>query len=168
MKKTQWALFVFFLILVLGTPASWASWRNKKAPDFDLLSLRGQKVSLSGMRGKVVFIDFWASWCPPCKKEFPELKKLTTQYSGSNFVTLAISEDKVRSNVKSFTSAYMGLPPNFKVLLDHKSRAIRKYSVMAMPTSFIIDAKGVIRYVHYGFKESDPEAWRTELNTLIK
>jgi peroxiredoxin len=60
------------------------------------------------------------------------------------------------------------MPANLIVLLDSKSDAIRKYSVGAMPTSFIIDTNGVIRYVHFGFNESDPDAWRTEINTLIK
>ncbi len=167
MTKTRGVLFVFLLIIFTST-ASEGSWRNRKAPDFDLIGLNGHRVSLADMRGKVVFIDFWASWCPPCKKEFPELKKLTEEFKGDRFVTLAVSEDKVRSNVKSFISEYYDMPANLIVLLDRKSKAIRKYSVGAMPTSFIIDANGVIRYIHFGFKESDPEVWRTELNTLIK
>ncbi len=168
MKKTRWAIFVFSLFFLFIATASEAGWRNKRAPDFELMGLDGQRVSLSDMRGKVVFIDFWASWCPPCKKEFPELRKLTAGYSGDKFVTIAVSEDKVRSNVERFTAVYPDMPENLFVLLDHGSKAIKKYAVLAMPTSFIIDAGGVIRYVHYGFKESDPEAWRTELDTLIK
>jgi len=167
MKKTRGALFVFLLIILTST-ASQGSWRNRKAPDFNLIGLKGHRVSLSDMRGKVVFIDFWASWCPPCKKEFPELEKLTTEFKGDKFVTLAVSEDKVRSNVKGFLSEYYDMPSNLIVLLDRKSKAIRKYSVGAMPTSFIIDANGVIRYIHFGFRESDPDTWRTEINTLIK
>jgi len=159
--------FVFFLIILTAT-VSEGSWRNRKAPEFNLIGLKGHRVSLSDMRGKVVFIDFWASWCPPCKKEFPELNKLTKEYKSSQFVTLAVSEDKRRTNVKDFLSEYFDMPANLTVLLDSKSDAIRKYSVGAMPTSFIIDTNGVIRYVHFGFNESDPDAWRTEINTLIK
>jgi len=165
--KTRGAFFVFLLI-ILTTTVSEGSWRNRKAPEFNLISLKGQRVSLADMRGHVVFIDFWASWCPPCKKEFPELKSLTEEFRDEGFVTLAVSEDKRRANVKSFISAYPDMPANLIVLLDKKSEAIRKYSVGAMPTSFIIDAKGVIRYIHFGFKESDPETWRTEINTLLK
>ncbi len=159
--------FVFFLIILTAT-VSEGSWRNRRAPEFNLIGLKGHRVSLSEMRGKVVFIDFWASWCPPCKKEFPELNKLTKEYKSSQFVTLAVSEDKRRTNVKDFLSEYFDMPANLIVLLDSKSDAIRKYSVGAMPTSFIIDTNGVIRYVHFGFNESDPDAWRTEINTLIK
>ncbi len=165
--KTRGVFFVFLLIILAAT-VSEASWRNRKAPEFNLIGLNGKRVSLADMRGRVVFIDFWASWCPPCKKEFPELKKLTTEYKGEEFVTLAISEDKRRANVKDFTSRYSNMPANLIVLLDNKSEAIKKYSVAAMPTSFIIDAKGVIRYVHYGYNESDPHTWRSEINTLIK
>jgi len=168
MTRTPRTLFFVFLILIITSSASWASWRNRKAPDFELVDINGRRVALSEMRGKVVFIDFWASWCPPCKQEFPELEKLTSQYRDSPFVTLAVSEDKVRSNVNRFTANYPELPPNLIVLLDHRSKAIKKYSVLAMPTSFIIDSSGVIRYIHYGYRESDPEAWRREIDTLLK
>ncbi|MFQ5480648.1 MAG: TlpA family protein disulfide reductase [Thermodesulfobacteriota bacterium] len=167
MIKRQGVLFVFFLI-ILTAAVSEGSWRNRKAPDFSLAGLSGQRVSLSDMRGKVVFIDFWATWCPPCKKEFPELKRLTAEFKDKAFVTLAVSEDKVRSNVYKFTSDYPDMPANLIVLLDKRSDAIKKYSVGAMPTSFIIDARGVIRYIHFGYKESDPETWRSEIKTLIK
>ncbi len=168
MNRTPRTLFFLFLIIILTSSASWASWRNRKAPDFQLVDLNGRRVSLGEMRGRVVFIDFWASWCPPCKKEFPELKKLTEKLRGSNFVTLAVSEDKVRTNMKRFVSEFGELPSNLIVLHDQKSRAIRKYSVLAMPTSFIIDSAGVVRYVHYGYRETDPEAWRREIETLLK
>ncbi len=168
MSRTPRTLFFLFLILILSSASARASWRNRKAPDFELVDLNGRRVALSAMRGKVVFIDFWASWCPPCKHEFPELEKLTEQYKDSNFVTLAVSEDKVRSNVNRFTAAFPQLPPNLIVLLDQRSRAIKKYSVLAMPTSFIIDSSGVIRYIHYGYRESDPEAWQREIETLLK
>jgi len=161
-------IFIVFFLIIITATVSEGSWRNRKAPEFNLIGLKGHRVSLSDMRGKVVFIDFWASWCPPCKKEFPELNKMTHEYKNSQFVTLAVSEDKRRTNVKDFLSKYFDMPANLIVLLDSKSDAIRKYSVGAMPTSFIIDANGVIRYVHFGFNESDPDAWRTEINTLIK
>ncbi len=164
----RWGVFFVFFLVILTSGVSEGSWRNRKAPDFSLAGLSGQRVSLSGMRGHVVFVDFWASWCPPCKKEFPELKKLTEEFKGTEFVTLAVSEDKVRSNVKSFTAEFPDLPANLIVLLDRRSEAIKKYSVGAMPTSFIIDAKGVIRYIHYGYRESDPDTWRSEIRTLIK
>lgn len=155
------------VVLAAAAPAG-ARWPNRRAPDFSLTTLEGQRVSLSEMRGRVVFVDFWASWCPPCKKEFPELVRLTSEYDPSRFVTMAVSEDKMRSNVERFVSAYPDLPENFHVLLDSRSDAVKKYSVLAMPTSFIIDAGGVVRYVHYGFNESDPDSWRTELKTLLK
>jgi len=167
MINTGRIFYIFFLVLLVSTTAE-GSWMNKEAPDFTLTGLNGQRVSLKDMRGKVVFIDFWASWCPPCKKEFPELNKLTQEYDSSKFVTLAVSEDKVRSNVRSFISDYLDRPQNLIVLLDRRSKAIKKYSVGAMPTSFIIDSNGVIRYIHFGYKESDPKTWRKEIEALIK
>jgi len=167
MVKKGWIFFAFLLMLLVATTSE-GSWRNRKAPDFNLIGLNGQRLSLKDMRGKVVFIDFWASWCPPCKKEFPELNKLTQGYDDSKFVTLAVSEDKVRSNVRNFISSYPDMPGNLIVLLDRRSKAIKKYSVGAMPTSFVIDSNGVIRYIHFGFKESDPDTWRGEIDNLIK
>ncbi len=139
-----------------------------KAPDFSLPGVDGKTVSLSDFKGKVVFIDFWASWCPPCKKEFPELNRFLDRQRDPDFVVLAVSVDKLRSHVDEFIS---GLPEalssRLHVLLDPDAEAIAKYNAKAMPTSFVIDREGVVRFMHFGFNESDPDAWSQEVSELL-
>jgi len=138
------------------------------APDFTLQSVDGASISLKELRGKVVFIDFWASWCPPCKKEFPEIDRLLKNITDPDFAVLAINVDKKRAHAEDFLSTFKGgLSDRLHVLLDPGATVIPEYNALAMPTSFIIDRAGIIRYIHFGFNESDPEKWVTEVEGLL-
>lgn len=156
------------IILLFTIPLSFAAWLNDKAPDFALQDINGNKIALAGLKGKVVYINFWASWCLPCKEEFPELNKLAEKYKDSDFIMLAVNIDKVKSNMDDFLSK-MPLPSkNMIILLDSKAAVVSSYNARAMPTSFIIDKEGVIRYIHLGFNEKDPEKWVKEVESLLK
>ena len=162
-------LVSIIVCLLLITPLSWGAWINDEAPDFTLADLHGKQVSLGSLKGKVVFINFWANWCPPCKKEFPELNKLTKSYKDSDMVLLAINIDKNRANVDEFLGKLPEPPFNkMTVLLDPQYAVVSSYGARAMPTSFIIDREGTIRYVHLGFNETDPGKWVTEMDTILK
>jgi peroxiredoxin len=141
---------------------------NEKAPDFTLLDINGKTVSLKDLRGKVVFVDFWASWCGPCKKEFPELNKFLEKYKDQDIVGVAISVDKKRSHVDDFLSQMTFLSSKLFILLDTDTSVISAYRAGAMPTSFIVDKSGVIRFVHFGFNEKDPATWTEEAEKLLK
>ncbi|MBI3609559.1 MAG: TlpA family protein disulfide reductase [Nitrospirae bacterium] len=154
---------------LLTASPSWAAWINDKAPDFTLQDLNGQPVSLPGLKGKVIFIDFWADWCPPCKKEFPELNKLAERYKESDMLILAVNLDKKRAHVDEFLERLpMPLSQRMTVLLDPQSTVVSSYGARAMPTSFIVDKEGVIRYIHLGFNEADPAKWVTEIEALLR
>lgn len=155
-------LFALFMI----SPAL-AGIVNSKAPEFTLQDLSGKPVSLSDFKGKVVFIDFWASWCPPCKKEFPELNSFIKRYE-PNAVVLAVNVDRKRSHVDDFLSRMPRLSGNFHVLLDAESKIIPAYGARAMPTSYIIDREGVIRFAHYGYRDDDAGEWAAEIESLLK
>lgn len=158
--------FVCFLTI---TSLSWGAWINDKAPDFSLQDLYGKQVAIGNLKGKVVFINFWANWCPPCKKEFPELNKLAKKYNDSDMVILAVNIDKKRNNVDEFLGKLPEpLSKKMFVLLDPQSKVVSSYAVRAMPTSFIIDKEETIRYVHLGFSETDPDKWITEVDSLLK
>ncbi|WP_409305650.1 peroxiredoxin family protein [Peribacillus sp. SCS-155] len=114
-----------------------------KAPDFTLVNLNGQKVKLSDYRGKKVLLNFWATWCPPCKKEMPDLEKLHTT-SGEDIVVLAVNDDP-QNDVKGFAQ---DLNLTFPILLDNEKASesvTEAYQVMSLPTSFFIDKNGVIQ-----------------------
>lgn len=141
---------------------------NKKAPEFTLSALDGKNVSLGDLKGKVVFLDFWASWCPPCKKEMPELARLSEKFSSSEFAIVAVSVDKKKEHASGFISTVPGASGKLMVLLDPEASTISQYMAQAMPTSFILDKTGVIRFVHFGYREEDPGQWVKEIESLLK
>lgn len=112
-----------------------------KAPDFKLKDLNGKELSLSDLKGKKVFLNFWATWCPPCKEEMPEIQKLYNETKDSDLVIIAVEIGEPQSEVKSFidNNKY-----SFKVLLDSDQSVATKYSITAIPTSYFIDEDGNI------------------------
>ncbi|MEK6758831.1 MAG: TlpA disulfide reductase family protein [Deltaproteobacteria bacterium] len=141
---------------------------NQSAPPFTLMDINGRAVSLSSFKGKVVFIDFWASWCPPCKVEFPELIRLMERYNGEDVALLAVNVDQKRSHAVDFLKKFSVIPASFHLLLDGESQVIKIYNASAMPTSFILDKNGVVRHIHFGYRETDRKKWIEEIDTLLK
>lgn len=162
-KKTLAAVFIALLFPALAL----AGIINKKAPEFSLTSLDGKAVSLNDLRGKVVFLDFWASWCPPCKQEMPELSRLSEKFKASDFAIVAVSVDKKKEHASGFISTISG-SGKLIVLHDPSASVVSQYNAQAMPTSFIIDKTGVIKFVHFGYREEDPAAWVREIEGLLK
>ncbi len=137
-------LFLFFspLSALQAAPAENAQESLKPAPIFELPDINGKKVSLADFKGKVVLINFWATWCGPCKAEMPSLNNLYAAFKNEGFVVLAVSLDPSEKPVRSFV-AEKGLA--FPVLMDpEKEVYFDLYAAFAMPTSFLIDRKGMI------------------------
>lgn len=112
------------------------------APDFQLEDTKGNRVSLSALRGKVVMVNFWATWCPPCKEEMPSMEKLNKIMAGEDFVMLAINtEENGRSVVPAFLK---NNPHDFTVLYDDKGTVQQQYGVYRLPESFIIRKDGTV------------------------
>ncbi len=160
--------FLVIIFLIVITTTSWGASVNDKAPDFSLQDIKENKAALANLKGKVVYINFWASWCPPCKEEFPELNKLAEKYKDSDFIILAVNVDKVKSNMDDFLSKMPLSSKNMVILVDSKAAVVSSYNARAMPTSFILDKEGVIRYMHLGFNEKDPEKWVKEIESILK
>ena len=154
------------LSLAFSSPAHANVTKGQRAPDFTLTSMSGRKVSLSGLRGKVVIVDFWAQWCEPCKKELPQLDKLNKDYAARGVVILAVNIDKERENAERLVKQ-LGL--TLEVLLDPTGAVAASYDLPKMPTSFVVDKKGIVRFVHDGFEGSgDVERFRSELDELLR
>lgn len=111
------------------------------ALDFKLNDINGKEISLSDFKGKKVFLNFWASWCPPCKAEMPDIEKLYGQTKDSDLVILAVNIGEGNATAKSFIDDNKY---NFTVLLDSNQSVARQYSIVAIPTSFFIDKEGNI------------------------
>ncbi|PLR78576.1 alkyl hydroperoxide reductase [Bacillus sp. V3-13] len=116
-----------------------------KAPDFELTSLTGETVKLSDFKGKKVMLNFWATWCPPCKAEMPAMEKFYQQMK-DEVAVLAVNIDPT-NDVKGFTEE-QGV--TFTILLDDQEEASKIYQIISIPTTFYIDEAGIVRNKHIG------------------
>lgn len=158
--------FLFSLILVIGAHSAFAAKVGDSAPSFRARTLDGsQTVSNEDLKGKVVFVDFWASWCTPCLKSLPEFEQLQTSFSGrDDVVVLAINLDE---NPQDATKFVRGLDVSYKILADTEGKIPESFGVSTMPSSYIIDKQGVIRFVHKGYKSGDVNKIQSEIEKLL-
>ena len=134
-------------------------------PSFKARSIDGTKsVAVEDFRGKVVLIDFWASWCPPCLKSLPKYNELRREIGTSDFEIVAVNVDENTEDAKKFLAKH---PVSYPIAKDPKGVLPGVFGVKAMPTSYLIDKNGVVKYVHAAFKEGDIEKLRVEIEKLI-
>ncbi len=136
---------------------------RKMSSNFTLLDLDGTSHVLSSYKGKVVLIDFWASWCPPCKAEIPHLVKIYEAYKNKGLVIIGVGLDKKANLAK--IKAELGI--NYTVLVDEKSEAGRLYEVRGIPRTLILDKKGRIAADHVGFAEGMQKDLEQEITKLL-
>jgi thiol-disulfide isomerase/thioredoxin len=129
------------------------------------ISARCQPVSVSPLKGQVVYLDFWASWCTPCKASFPFMNELHDQLASKGLVVVAVNLDEQRPAADRFLAQ---TPAKFRIAYDPKGVTPEQYAVKAMPTAVLIDRKGQTRYVHAGFRERDRELLRAQVEALLK
>jgi peroxiredoxin len=133
------------------------------APPFELASPDGkQKLRLSDYAGKVVLIDFWATWCVPCRKSFPAYQHIADQF-GSKLAVIGISVDNEAAGVAEFAKAHGG---KFPVLWDDGQITSHSYQLDTMPATFIVDASGVVRFAH--FQSGEEHAIESEIRSLLQ
>ncbi len=137
-----------------------------KAPTFAVQSLSGtETVSLKAYRGKVVYLDFWASWCPPCLKSLPLLEELRKEFPAGEVQFLAINLDTELEKARRFLGKH---PIGYPSATDPEGRLPETFEVKTMPTSFLIDRDGVVRYIHRGFRESDIQEIRKQIRKFVE
>lgn len=138
---------------------------SSKALAIELSELDGSPVSsMQQLNGKVILVDFWASWCVPCRKSFPWLNAMQQQHAADGLLVLAVNEDNERSDARRFLQQ---VPAQFAVLYDEAGALAQQYQLMGMPSSFLIDKKGQIRYRHVGFKQADIAGYETQIRQLL-
>jgi|SRR5665213_1031040 len=121
-------------------------------------------LDLSAYRGKVVYVDFWASWCGPCRQSFPWLDDLVHEYMSQNFVVIGVNVDKDRDKAERFLS---DTPVDFPILYDPKGELAAAYKVAGMPSGILIDRTGHVRFQHAGFSEKQKGLYEEQLQTLL-
>ncbi len=127
------------------------------------LVLAGNDLNIEQYKGKVVYVDFWASWCIPCRKSFPWMNEIQQKY-GKDLVVIGVNVDQEKNLADQFIKE---TSPQFKIIFDTKGALATEYQVAAMPSSFIIDKKGNIAFKHLGFHTKKIASYEAELQQLI-
>ncbi len=159
------SFFFTTLLLIIPPLFAEASQVGTTAPECNLPDLKGNLVTLQQLKGKVVFLDFWAPWCDQCREELPALDALFRKYKNDGLVMIGVDIDSSEKLVAEFLQK---TPVAFTVLMDKKGAMRRAYRFRSMPTAFIIGKDGVIRYVHMGFGPEFLPAFEKEITELLK
>jgi len=140
-----------------------------QAPDFRTMTLdgnsQGMPFQLNQLRGQVVYLDFWASWCIPCRLSFPALDQLHKKYRGRGFEVVAVNKDVVAADSGRFLAR---IPVGFTLVTDPDDRIVRAYQVKSMPSGYLLDRKGRVRHVHEGFRSNSAEQIEAQIIELLK
>jgi thiol-disulfide isomerase/thioredoxin len=135
------------------------------APALTLAPLsQGQPMSLAAQRGKVVYVDFWASWCVPCRLSMPALDALQKKHGARGFVVVGVNKDVSTADAERFLKR---MPVGFALAADPADAAARAFDVKAMPSGYLVDRKGVVRRVHRGFTEETARALEKDVESLL-
>ncbi len=158
--------------LILGTLAAMpvasalaALAPSAPAPDFTLRSMGGPNLRLAEQRGRVVLVNFWATWCGPCRQEMPHLNRLYQKYRSSGFQLLAVNVD---DNAKNAADLASKLGVSFPVLFDTDKTVSKAYDLSSMPATVLIDRDGRVRYLHRGYRDGMEDTYDQQIRGLLK
>jgi thiol-disulfide isomerase/thioredoxin len=139
----------------------------KPAPALALPDLDGKAHDLASLKGKVVLINFWATWCPPCRREMPSMERLQQALAGEPFVVLAVDVGEDADTIEAFTSQ-LDTVPTFPILLDTRSRAMQAWKVAGLPTTYLVDKQGRIVASAIGGREFDHPGMIETIRGLLR
>jgi len=159
------AVFALLLATTAALAAAGPLAPAAPAPDFTLRTLDGQKLRLGEQRGQVVLVNFWATWCGPCRQEMPHLNKLYEKYKSSGFVLLGVNVD---DDTRQAVGVANKLGVRFPVLPDTDKRVSRQYDLSAMPSTVLIDRDGKVRYLHRGYQSGYEDTYDKQIRELLK
>jgi thiol-disulfide isomerase/thioredoxin len=162
MNKTSRALRTLLFAAIMAVPALAGP---TPAPAFRLDSMAGKPVSLAQYKGQVVMINFWASWCGPCRTEMPLLEKLHAKYKSMGFTMIGVNVEPDPTLAANWLKA---TPVTFPILFDTKSEVSKLYAVAGMPSTVIIDRKGNLRWLHNGYKAGDENEYLNQIRALVR
>jgi len=163
LRFTRLVLGAALVAAAVATPA--AVTPSSKAPDFALRSLEGPNMRLQEQRGRVVMVNFWATWCGPCRVEMPHLARLYEKYRASGFQLLGVNIDEDPSQAAAVANK-LGL--RFPVLLDTEKKVSKLYDLSTMPSTVLIDRDGKVRYVHRGYRDGYEDTYEKQIRELLK
>jgi peroxiredoxin len=161
-------LSALFLLISFWMPPEYPGVKvGQQARDFNLETLSStsrRTVSLEQYRGSVIMLDFWATWCEPCRDELPQLDRLQKKYAKQKFVVIAVSVDNEAATAREFLQKYN---INITAAWDRNKSVVSAYDVQRMPSCYLIDAAGKVRFVHYGYDDEYIAAYENEIELLL-
>jgi peroxiredoxin len=165
MSAMQRRSLLGLVLLAAAQAASAKVAANTQAPDFTLRQIDGPNLRLGEQRGRVVMVNFWATWCGPCRVELPHLARLHDKYRSSGFLLLGVNIDEDPAQAKAL-AAKLGL--KFPVLLDTDKKVVGTYDLSAMPATVLIDKDGRVRHLHRGYREGVELTYEQQVRDLLK
>ena len=156
---------IVFAVCVAWAAGVAAATPSAGAPDFTLPSLDGPNLRLQEQRGQVVMINFWATWCGPCREEMPHLSRLYDKYRPSGFTVFAVNIDEEPQKAARLAKQ---LGMRFPVLLDTDKKVSRLYDLSAMPSTVLIDRDGRVRYLHRGYRSGYEVTYDQQIRELLR
>ena len=162
-KQIKFLVFTGLFLSLTVTPV--AAEHGDAPSSCSLTALDGTPMhNLEELQGKVLYVDFWASWCPPCVRSFPFLNQLEHDLKDQGLQVIGINLDEKVADAKSFLDKF---PVDFTIALDADKQCAKDFGVIAMPSSYLIDRKGVIRHVHQGFRADEAKDLRAAIEYLL-
>ena len=152
------------LALLVAAMSALAAAPGEPAPALSLPDPRGETVSLDKLRGKVVYVDFWASWCGPCKRSFPWMNELAERYGADGFTIVAVNVDKKRDDADRFLAQ---TPGRFTIVYDPSGASPAAWAVKGMPSSYLVDRSGRVALVEQGFRDEQKAGVENRIRELL-
>jgi peroxiredoxin len=167
MRKHTTAFPLVALLGLVGAAAVHAGNvdNGAQAPDFVLAARDGGQVRLTDLKGQVVMINFWATWCGPCRQEMPLLAQLQSKYEPLGFTLLGVN---VEPDSQAAVAWLKDVPVTFPILFDTKNEVAGRFGVEGMPSTVFVDRSGHVRYVHRGYKPGDESKYADMIRSLVK
>jgi peroxiredoxin len=158
-------VFLGAMLTIYAASSVEAATVSGPAPDFTLKSQDGSNIKLSELRGQVVMVNFWASWCGPCRQEMPLLEQLYQRYQPMGFTLLGVN---VEEDSSAANKVLKEIPVSFPILYDSRNSVSESYQVRAMPSTFLIDRDGNIRYLHKGYQPGYEQDYQQQIRELVR
>jgi len=158
-------IILLVLSIFMGSSLASPGLTGQTAPDFVLRSSTGENLRLSEYRGDVVMINFWATWCGPCRQEMPLLDELYGRYQRVGFSLLGVNIDDDSRRAMAMVKE---LGVRFPVLFDEEKKVSKLYEVEAMPMTILLDREGTVRHIHYGYKPGYEQKYLNEIRSLLR
>lgn len=166
LRRLQWLLLPFLVLPAFAVQAAdFRKMERVTPPPLALKDAKGSKHELAAYKGKVVLVNFWATWCPPCREEMPSMQRLKEKMAGRPFVMLGVASGESPADLDGFLEK---LKVDFTIVFDPDSAATRRWKVFGLPTSFLIDKEGKVRYVLAGPAEWDGKEAEALIEDLLR